>query len=259
MARYGWDPLTAQDGHPQSDTPVAQNPLKGPLRGPGREDERNPWMAEYVKVEQDGRIAIVTLDHPPVNALSSKLLEELKERAATGSTATTRRARSCSAARLSASAPARAASRSSGSTAVPPRALARAARQVDCPLGRRCQGIVHRCIAPLAQGRALPIRTRPRDSSPSPWWLVSLVPRYPSDQSPAECPNFRCRLSHLKLNSFPKPRQAGAAPKPLGKSASSLARGSAPTQSFLRSRGLPHRVCRRDLGLPPRPSRPPSW
>ena len=27
-------------------------------------------MAEYVKVEQDGRVAIVTLDHPPVNALS---------------------------------------------------------------------------------------------------------------------------------------------------------------------------------------------
>jgi len=35
-------------------------------------------MAEYVKVEQDGRVAIVTLDHPPVNALSSKLLEELE-------------------------------------------------------------------------------------------------------------------------------------------------------------------------------------
>ena len=36
-------------------------------------------MAEYVKVEQDGRVAIVTLDHPPVNALSSQLLEELEE------------------------------------------------------------------------------------------------------------------------------------------------------------------------------------
>ena len=36
-------------------------------------------MAEYVKIEQDGRVAIVTLDHPPVNALSSKLLEELEE------------------------------------------------------------------------------------------------------------------------------------------------------------------------------------
>jgi enoyl-CoA hydratase/carnithine racemase len=36
-------------------------------------------MAEYVKVELDGRVAIVTLDHPPVNALSSKLLEELEE------------------------------------------------------------------------------------------------------------------------------------------------------------------------------------
>ena len=36
-------------------------------------------MAEYVKVEQDGRVAIVTLDHPPVNALSSQLLKELEE------------------------------------------------------------------------------------------------------------------------------------------------------------------------------------
>src|SRR5580765_1753955 len=36
-------------------------------------------MAEYVKVEQDGRVAIVTLDHPPVNALSARLLEELEE------------------------------------------------------------------------------------------------------------------------------------------------------------------------------------
>ena len=36
-------------------------------------------MAEYVKVRQDGRIAILTLDHPPVNALSSQLLEELEE------------------------------------------------------------------------------------------------------------------------------------------------------------------------------------
>src|SRR5215217_6110918 len=36
-------------------------------------------MAEYVKVELDGRVAIVTLDHPPVNALSARLLEELEE------------------------------------------------------------------------------------------------------------------------------------------------------------------------------------
>src|SRR5215210_5459249 len=36
-------------------------------------------MAEFVKTEQDGRVAIVTLDHPPVNALSSRLLEELEE------------------------------------------------------------------------------------------------------------------------------------------------------------------------------------
>ena len=35
-------------------------------------------MAEYVKVEQEGSIALVTLDHPPVNALSSRLLEELE-------------------------------------------------------------------------------------------------------------------------------------------------------------------------------------
>jgi enoyl-CoA hydratase/carnithine racemase len=36
-------------------------------------------MAEFVKVETDGRVAIVTLDHPPVNALSARLLEELEE------------------------------------------------------------------------------------------------------------------------------------------------------------------------------------
>ena len=36
-------------------------------------------MAEFVKVEQDGRVATVTLDHPPVNALSARLLEELEE------------------------------------------------------------------------------------------------------------------------------------------------------------------------------------
>src|SRR5512134_241163 len=36
-------------------------------------------MAEFVNVEQDGRVAIVTLDHPPVNALSARLLEELEE------------------------------------------------------------------------------------------------------------------------------------------------------------------------------------
>jgi enoyl-CoA hydratase/carnithine racemase len=36
-------------------------------------------MAEFVKVEHDGRVAIVTLDHPPVNALSTRLLEELEE------------------------------------------------------------------------------------------------------------------------------------------------------------------------------------
>jgi enoyl-CoA hydratase len=36
-------------------------------------------MAEFVKVERDGRVATVTLDHPPVNALSARLLEELEE------------------------------------------------------------------------------------------------------------------------------------------------------------------------------------
>ena len=35
-------------------------------------------MAEYVKVEHEGAIALVTLDHPPVNALSARLLEELE-------------------------------------------------------------------------------------------------------------------------------------------------------------------------------------
>ncbi len=36
-------------------------------------------MPELVKVEEDGAVAIVTLDHPPVNALSSQLVEELEE------------------------------------------------------------------------------------------------------------------------------------------------------------------------------------
>jgi enoyl-CoA hydratase/carnithine racemase len=36
-------------------------------------------MAEFVKVEHDDRVAVVTLDHPPVNALSARLLEELEE------------------------------------------------------------------------------------------------------------------------------------------------------------------------------------
>jgi len=35
-------------------------------------------MGEFVKVEQDGAVAIITLDHPPVNALSARLLEELE-------------------------------------------------------------------------------------------------------------------------------------------------------------------------------------
>ncbi|HEU0247611.1 MAG TPA: enoyl-CoA hydratase-related protein [Gaiellaceae bacterium] len=35
-------------------------------------------MAEFVSTEQDGAVAVVTIDHPPVNALSAPLLEELE-------------------------------------------------------------------------------------------------------------------------------------------------------------------------------------
>ncbi len=35
-------------------------------------------MAEYVSTERDGLVAVVTIDHPPVNALSAPLLEELE-------------------------------------------------------------------------------------------------------------------------------------------------------------------------------------
>jgi enoyl-CoA hydratase len=35
-------------------------------------------VAEFVSTEQDGAVAIVTIDHPPVNALSAALLEELE-------------------------------------------------------------------------------------------------------------------------------------------------------------------------------------
>jgi enoyl-CoA hydratase/carnithine racemase len=35
-------------------------------------------MPEFIQVEQDGAVALVTIDHPPVNALSAKLLEELE-------------------------------------------------------------------------------------------------------------------------------------------------------------------------------------
>ena len=34
-------------------------------------------MAEFISTERDGMVAIVTIDHPPVNALSAPLLEEL--------------------------------------------------------------------------------------------------------------------------------------------------------------------------------------
>jgi len=35
-------------------------------------------MAEYISTERDGMVAVVTIDHPPVNALSAPLLEELE-------------------------------------------------------------------------------------------------------------------------------------------------------------------------------------
>jgi enoyl-CoA hydratase/carnithine racemase len=35
-------------------------------------------MTEFVSTERDGAVAIVTIDHPPVNALSAPLLEELE-------------------------------------------------------------------------------------------------------------------------------------------------------------------------------------
>ncbi len=36
-------------------------------------------MGEFVSAELDGAVAVVTIDHPPVNALSAPLLEELEE------------------------------------------------------------------------------------------------------------------------------------------------------------------------------------
>ena len=36
-------------------------------------------MAEFVKVERDGAVGIVTIDKPPVNALSAQVIEELDE------------------------------------------------------------------------------------------------------------------------------------------------------------------------------------
>jgi len=35
-------------------------------------------VAEFVSTEQEGAVAVVTIDHPPVNALSTTLLEELE-------------------------------------------------------------------------------------------------------------------------------------------------------------------------------------
>ena len=36
-------------------------------------------MPEFISTERDGMVAVVTIDHPPVNALSAPLLEELEE------------------------------------------------------------------------------------------------------------------------------------------------------------------------------------
>jgi enoyl-CoA hydratase len=36
-------------------------------------------MAEYIHVERDGGVAVVTIDNPPVNALKAALLEELED------------------------------------------------------------------------------------------------------------------------------------------------------------------------------------
>jgi enoyl-CoA hydratase len=35
-------------------------------------------VGEFISVEQDGAVAVVTIDHPPMNALSAALLEELE-------------------------------------------------------------------------------------------------------------------------------------------------------------------------------------
>jgi enoyl-CoA hydratase len=36
-------------------------------------------MGEYISTEQDGHVAVVTIDNPPMNALSAALLEELED------------------------------------------------------------------------------------------------------------------------------------------------------------------------------------
>jgi enoyl-CoA hydratase/carnithine racemase len=36
-------------------------------------------VADFISTERDGLVAVVTIDHPPVNALSAPLLEELEE------------------------------------------------------------------------------------------------------------------------------------------------------------------------------------
>ena len=35
-------------------------------------------MGSYISAELDGSVAVITIDHPPVNALSAPLLEELE-------------------------------------------------------------------------------------------------------------------------------------------------------------------------------------
>jgi len=35
-------------------------------------------MADFVKVEREGAVGIVTIDHPPVNALSAQVIAEIE-------------------------------------------------------------------------------------------------------------------------------------------------------------------------------------
>src|SRR6187431_1913010 len=58
-------------------------PRSGRLQGCSRGTNSREWipvlrMAEFVSTERDGMVAVVTIDHPPVNALSGPLLEELE-------------------------------------------------------------------------------------------------------------------------------------------------------------------------------------
>src|SRR3990170_7412806 len=44
----------------------------------GRATRGDGVVGEFISTEQDGAVAVVTIDHPPVNALSVPLLEELE-------------------------------------------------------------------------------------------------------------------------------------------------------------------------------------